>query len=123
MARIRSLDVRMGCAQLRAAKRTSLDGSIFNRAKAKRRYWGNSVAEVLERRDRYGEYEYRGYQSKRYQEGASPPGLNDPECQQLKDCITAAIGSSASQSHNFTSFNQDRGRGRVKICRHYFRRN
>jgi len=39
----------------------------------------------------------------------------------MKDCIAAAVGSANTTFFTFNRFDQSKGKGRTKICKHYFR--
>lgn len=100
------------------AERRAITDSVYNRIDANKSYWGgNTVKGVIEAPN-----QYLGYNSPEYRRAQDPASLDKKSCAKLKDCIDAAKASSNGVKNNFNSFNQTPGRGRKKICRHFFRK-
>jgi RHS repeat-associated protein len=105
------------CSQGDNEKRAISD-AIYNRARADERKWGgNTVLGVLEKKDRKGRYMFQGYKSSQYDQAANPSSLDDASCKKLKACINAANAASSSAMYDYTSFNKA---GTPNICQHRF---
>jgi len=90
---------------------------MHNRASANRSYWGGSdVGGVVHQPG-----QFRGVGGAQWDKGKNPGDLSPGDCQQMKDCIAAAVGSANTTFFTFNRFDQSKGKGRTKICKHYFR--
>ena len=92
--------------------------TIINRSRANKSYWGGSgIGGVIRQPGMYD-----GYDSKKWRRGQHPSGLDPAECTELRDCISAAQSGFADTFSDFNGFNQTPKRGRLKVCKHYFRK-
>jgi RHS repeat-associated protein len=92
--------------------------TIFNRAAGNRSYWGGSdVGSVIRQPGQYD-----AYNREKWNRGKNPNGLDPAECAELRDCISAAQSGLHNTFTDYNGFNQTKRRGRLKVCRHYFRK-